>query len=69
MVTVGIILASMESALLDPETNTPVPAGKNSRLLVREANFFLGYLRYAPSRFVDFDGKIWYDTGNLIFDI
>ncbi|CAK8725323.1 Carrier domain-containing protein [Candidatus Electrothrix laxa] len=66
--TVGRILASMEYVLLDPETNEPVSVGKNGRLLVRGPNVFSGYLEDAPSPFVDFDGKSWYDTGDLMFE-
>ncbi|MCI5122238.1 MAG: 2-acyl-glycerophospho-ethanolamine acyltransferase, partial [Candidatus Electrothrix sp. AUS4] len=36
--TIGRILSSMEYVLLDPETNEPVPPGKNGRLLVRGGN-------------------------------
>jgi long-chain-fatty-acid--[acyl-carrier-protein] ligase len=66
--TVGRILDSMEYVLLDTETNEPVPAGKNGRLLVRGPNVFSGYLGDAPSPFVDFNGKSWYDTGDLMFE-
>jgi long-chain-fatty-acid--[acyl-carrier-protein] ligase len=66
--TVGRILASMEYVLLDPETGEPVSIGKNGRMLVRGPNVFSGYLGDAPSPFVDFDGKYWYDTGDLMFE-
>ncbi|MGB5686775.1 MAG: acyl-[ACP]--phospholipid O-acyltransferase [Candidatus Electrothrix sp.] len=66
--TIGRILASMEYVLLDPETNELVAVGENGRLLVRGPNVFSGYLGDAPSPFVDFDGKSWYDTGDLMFE-
>lgn len=66
--TIGTILASMEYVLLDPEDNRPVSSGKNGRLLVRGPNVFSGYLGDAPSPFVDFAGKSWYDTGDLMFE-
>ncbi|XCN75127.1 MAG: acyl-[ACP]--phospholipid O-acyltransferase [Candidatus Electrothrix aestuarii] len=66
--TIGRVLSSMEYVLLDPETNEPVSQGKNGRLLVRGGNVFSGYLGDAPSPFVDFDGKAWYDTGDLMFE-
>ena len=66
--TIGRVLSSMEYVLLDPETNEPVSPGKNGRLLVRGENVFSGYLGDAPSPFVDFDGKAWYDTGDLMFE-
>ena len=66
--TIGRILASMEYVLLDPEDNQPVSSGKNGRLLVRGPNVFSGYLGDAPTPFVDFAGKSWYDTGDLMFE-
>ena len=66
--TIGKILPSMEYVLLNPETGEPVPAGENGRMLVRGPNVFSGYLGEAPSPFVDFAGKSWYDTGDLIFE-
>ncbi|WYD81627.1 MAG: AMP-binding protein [Candidatus Electrothrix gigas] len=66
--TIGKILQSMEYVLLDPESNQPVAPGENGRLLVRGPNVFSGYLGDAPSPFVDFSGKSWYDTGDLIFE-
>lgn len=35
---------------------------------MRGPNVFSGYLGDAPSPFVDFSGKSWYDTGDLIFE-
>lgn len=66
--SVGRILDSMEYVLLDLETREPVPTGKNGRLLLRGPNVFSGYLGDAPSPFVDFDGKSWYDSGDLMFE-
>ncbi|WP_446007859.1 AMP-binding protein [Candidatus Electrothrix sp.] len=66
--TIGRILASMEYVLLDPEDNQPVSPGKNGRLLVRGPNVFSGYIGDSPTPFVDFAGKSWYDTGDLMFE-
>lgn len=66
--TIGRVLASMEYVLLHPETGKPVAEGQNGRLLVRGPNVFSGYLGDAPSPFVEFDGKSWYDTGDLMFE-
>ncbi|MCI5208121.1 MAG: 2-acyl-glycerophospho-ethanolamine acyltransferase, partial [Candidatus Electrothrix sp. ATG2] len=66
--TVGRILESMEYVLLDPETKEQVSAGKNGRLLLRGPNVFSGYLGDAPTPFIDFNGKSWYDTGDLMFE-
>ncbi len=66
--TIGRIMPSMHSLLLDPETRKPVPAGATGQLLVRGPNVFPGYLGDAPSPFVEHDGKEWYDTGDLMFE-
>ncbi len=66
--TIGKILTSMEYVLLDQEDNQPVPPGKNGRLFVRGPNVFSGYIGDAPTPFVDFAGKSWYDTGDLMFE-
>ncbi len=66
--TVGRMLPSMEYVLLDPESKEPVSGGKNGRLLVRGPNVFSGYIGDAKSPFVEFEGKSWYDTGDLMFE-
>ena len=66
--TVGRLLPSMQRILLDPETGEPVAPGRNGRLLVRGPNVFSGYLGEAKSPFVEFDGELWYDTGDLMFE-
>lgn len=66
--SIGRILPSMEYVLLDPETKEPVAEGKNGRLLLRGPNVFAGYLGDAPSPFVQFANKSWYDTGDLVFE-
>jgi long-chain-fatty-acid--[acyl-carrier-protein] ligase len=66
--TIGRIMPSMEYVLLDPETREPVPGGATGQLLVRGPNVFPGYLSDAPSPFVEYAGKSWYDTGDLMFE-
>ncbi|CAK8718652.1 Carrier domain-containing protein [Candidatus Electronema halotolerans] len=66
--TVGKLLPSMQRILLDPETGEPVAPGRNGRLLVRGPNVFSGYIGEAKSPFVEFDGELWYDTGDLMFE-
>jgi long-chain-fatty-acid--[acyl-carrier-protein] ligase len=66
--TVGRLLPSMQHILLDPETGEPVAPGANGRLLVRGPNVFSGYIGEAKSPFLEFDGKFWYDTGDLMFE-
>jgi long-chain-fatty-acid--[acyl-carrier-protein] ligase len=54
--------------LLDPETRRQVKPGRTGQLLVRGPNVFSGYLGNAPSPFVRFADKLWYDTGDLMFE-
>ena len=67
--TIGKIIGSMEHALVDPETGAAVPRGAEGMLLVRGPSVFGGYLNYdGPSPFVDFDGRSWYRTGDLVIE-
>jgi acyl-CoA synthetase (AMP-forming)/AMP-acid ligase II/1-acyl-sn-glycerol-3-phosphate acyltransferase len=63
---IGKLLPSLEFAVLDPATETPVSPGAAGMLLVRGPSIFGGYLGDAPSPFVDYDGKSWYRTGDLV---
>jgi long-chain-fatty-acid--[acyl-carrier-protein] ligase len=65
--TIGQIMPSMEYVLVDPETRKETAAGETGQLLVRGPNVFPGYLGDAPSPFVEYAGKSWYDTGDLMF--
>ena len=58
----------MEYGLLDPETRKLVTSGETGQLLVRGPNVFPGYLGDAPSPFVEYERKPWYDTGDLMFE-
>jgi len=65
--TIGKPLPSVEYAMVHPETNTPVGAGQPGVLLVRGPTIFGGYLGYdGPSPFVEYDGRLWYRTGDLL---
>lgn len=66
--TIGKVLPSMRSVLLDVETGQPAAPGKNGRLLVRGPNVFSGYIGEAKSPFVEFQGQSWYDTGDLMHE-
>ena len=66
--TIGRIMPSMEYVLLDSETRKLVTTGETGQLLVRGPNVFPGYLGDAPSPFVEYEGKSWYDTGDLMFE-
>ena len=65
--TVGIPMDSMEYALVDIETNQRVSEGRQGMMLVRGPNVFDGYLGdEVESPFVEFEGKKWYRTGDLL---
>jgi long-chain-fatty-acid--[acyl-carrier-protein] ligase len=64
--TIGKPLPSIEHALVHPETNRRVGPGVPGVLLVRGLSIFPGYLGDAPSPFVEFEGKSWYRTGDLV---
>ncbi|MCY2928916.1 MAG: AMP-binding protein, partial [Planctomycetota bacterium] len=64
--TIGKPLPSIEYALVHPETNQRVGPGVPGVLLVRGPSIFPGYLGEAPSPFVEFEGKNWYRTGDLV---
>jgi len=65
--TIGKVLPSLEHAIVDVDTGGQVPPGQVGMLLVRGQSVFGGYLNYdGESPFVQFDGRQWYRTGDLI---
>ncbi|MBU1056490.1 MAG: AMP-binding protein [Proteobacteria bacterium] len=65
--TIGKILPSMEYAIIHPEKKTKVFADEQGLLLVKGPNVFAGYLTDdAKSPFVEFEGKYFFDTGDLV---
>jgi acyl-CoA synthetase (AMP-forming)/AMP-acid ligase II/1-acyl-sn-glycerol-3-phosphate acyltransferase/acyl carrier protein len=65
--SIGVMLASVEHAIVDLDTGKRVEPGKAGMLLVRGPSVFGGYLHFAgPSPFQDFEGKSWYRTGDLV---
>jgi len=67
--TIGKVLGTMEYAVIAPESDPPlrVERGRRGMLIVRGANVFDGYLHYdGPSPFVEFEGRHWYRTGDLV---
>jgi long-chain-fatty-acid--[acyl-carrier-protein] ligase len=65
--TIGKVFPSLEWAIADAETGRPVARGEGGVLLVRGPSVFDGYLSYdGPSPFVEFQGKTWYRTGDLV---
>lgn len=64
--TIGKLMPSLEAALIDPERGVPVAPGAPGMLLLRGPSVFGGYIGDAPSPFVEFDGRSWYRTGDLV---
>lgn len=65
--TIGRILPSVEFALQDVETGGAVEPGRAGLLLVRGPSIFGGYLNdEGASPFVEYGGKSWYRTGDLV---
>jgi long-chain-fatty-acid--[acyl-carrier-protein] ligase len=66
--TIGKVLPSMDYVLVHPETRQQIREGETGQLLVRGENVFAGYLGEAPSPFVEHNGHLWYDTGDLVYE-
>ncbi len=65
--SIGKILPSYEYLLIDPETKEPQPRHGEGLLAVRGPCVFNGYTGYkGKSPFVEYDGKQWYDTGDVV---
>ena len=65
--TIGLPVRHVETCIVHHETGGPVAEGETGMLLVRGPSIFDGYHRYdGPSPFVEFDGKSWYRTGDLV---
>ncbi len=64
--TVGKVLPSLEYVRLAPESRERAPKEMPGMLLVRGPSIFGGYLGDAPSPFVEFEGKNYYRTGDLV---
>ena len=64
--TIGKVLPSLEYAVVHPETGQRVQPGDPGVLLVRGPSVFGGYLGEARSPFVEFGGRRWYGTGDLV---
>lgn len=65
--TIGRVLPSVESAIVNVDTWHTVGPGETGLLLVRGPTIFGGYLNpEVESPFVEFQGKLWYRTGDLV---
>ena len=65
--TIGTLLPSVQGVVVDVDTGDAAPDGATGVLLVRGPSIFEGYLEYdGPPPFVEFDGRQWYRTGDLV---
>lgn len=65
--TIGKPLDSVEWAVVNLDGTQRVAPGTSGLLLVRGPSIFGGYLNYdGPAPFVEFEGKSWYRTGDLV---
>ena len=65
--TIGRVMPSLEHIIIDVDTGKEVGRNRAGMLLVRGPNVFSGYINYdGESPFVEYKGKEWYKTGDLI---
>ncbi len=65
--TIGKVLPSFEYAIVDADSGRRVGRGQPGVLLVQGPCVFSGYLtQEGASPFVEFEGKKWYRTGDLV---
>ncbi len=65
--TIGTILPSIDYAIVDTERGKRAPTGEKGILLLRGASIFFGYLNdYSNKGFYEFEGKLWYHTGDFV---
>ena len=67
--TIGKVVSSLEYAIVSHESCERMPVGWEGMLLVRGDSVFPGYLNYNGTwPFVEFEGKRWYRTGDLVVE-
>jgi acyl-CoA synthetase (AMP-forming)/AMP-acid ligase II/1-acyl-sn-glycerol-3-phosphate acyltransferase/acyl carrier protein len=67
--TIGKVMFSLEYVITDIQSAVRLPAGREGMLLVRGDSVFGGYLNYdGSSPFIEFEGKKWYRTGDLVVE-
>jgi acyl-CoA synthetase (AMP-forming)/AMP-acid ligase II/1-acyl-sn-glycerol-3-phosphate acyltransferase/acyl carrier protein len=65
--SIGRFFSSVEGVVVDLDEQRRVPPGETGMLLVRGPSIFGGYLNSTgASPFVEFDGRSWYRTGDLV---
>jgi long-chain-fatty-acid--[acyl-carrier-protein] ligase len=62
---VGAPLASVTLKVVDIDTHQDCPQGERGLVLAKGPSIFSGYLGGAPNPFVEVDGELWYNTGDL----
>ena len=67
--SIGPVLPSVEYVIIHPETFIKKNIGEPGLLLVRGKSIFNGYLHhYGETPFMEYDGKTWYKTGDLVYE-
>lgn len=65
--TIGMVMPSLEHKIISVDTGKEVGRNRPGVLIVRGPSVFSGYLNYdGESPFVEYKGKEWYKTGDLI---
>ncbi len=65
--TIGRLMGALTSAVVDPDSGRRVERGSRGMLLVRGPSVFDGYADHdGPSPFVQWEGRSWYRTGDLV---
>ena len=65
--SIGRLMACSEGVVTNEECTKRLPPNTTGMLLVRGTNIFKGYINFdGPSPFVQFEGKEWYRTGDLV---
>jgi long-chain-fatty-acid--[acyl-carrier-protein] ligase len=65
--SIGRLLATVEGVVVNLEMTRRAAPDETGMLLVRGPSIFGGYLHYdGDSPFVEFEGKTWYRTGDLV---
>ncbi|MFH1076701.1 MAG: AMP-binding protein [Pseudomonadota bacterium] len=65
--TIGKVLPSFEYRIMDIDTGREAIKNQRGILIVRGPSVFSGYLKHdAGSPFVEYEKKLWYNTGDIV---